>query len=604
MGMEPKKIICFCPLEKKVNEDVKFCDINDYYVPNLFDGIDEEAMALARRISKFRGDETFQDMLTYDGSFNLFEFVKFEFVYEFLEDVIRKIKLVKRTIESEDPDEIIIEGKQDQFEKIVRSVAKSEDIVVRTLIKSGSFEETLNNAGKRFKSIARGFLRSLRRTKRRYLGKVRLLLEKRTTVSKNKKVLFVLYSRNHVNTTMPIIKELKTSGKEVKIIGLNVGSDQKKFQRLKEEKQPFTNLEAYITRGISSKAKKSKREFSKQWRSLKNDPRFKEQLEYDNVSIWEIAKDKFEYFFSIHFVDIVRYIETMKHVCEIEQPDIIIISELGLIPIGKAAIEVGNLKDVLTLGIQQGFWPDIALFETISSDEDPIPPKRIAVYGDFTKRVLVKRGGNAEKIVVTGDPKLDNLAKADVLYNRDEVCDILKIDSRKHVLVLATNPIGGRDNEELLKGVFAAIKDVPNAQLVVKPHPAEDESFHKGIAKQMGMSKVIITKDIDLHALLYACDVLLVVHSTVALEAMRLEKPVISINLTNIVNHINYAGSGAAIGVSRQEDIAPAIMKVLEDKTARNELVERERNYVFDQLYKNDGKATKRVVGLIEAMLE
>lgn len=597
-----KKKVCFQPLGKKIKEDVKFCDINDYYVPNLFENIDEEAMGIARRTSRYDDDGTFREMLTYEGHFDLFEFVKFEFVYEFLEDTLRKVKLLKRAIENEVPDEIILEGNRDAFEKIVSSVAESNGVSVRELLKGGSLEDIQKKSKNSFKILTRNFLRQIRRSKRRYFGKLRILIDKKMTGT-GKKILFVLYSRNHVNTTLPIIKELRASGKEVRIIGLNVGRDQKKFQTLKEEKQPFSNLERYITRDISSRVKKTRNDFLKKWELLKKDPHFKEQLSYDGISLWEVAKDKFEYFFRTHFADITMYIEVMKQICDDEKPDMIITSDTGLIPVGASAVRVGNLKGIPTLAVQQGFHPDISLLETISPEEEPFPPKRITAYGDFTKRVFEKRGCNPEKIVVTGDTRLDDLARAGEQYSREKVCNLLNIDQKKRIIVLATNPIGNEDNKALLECVFVAMKDIPNAQLVVKPHPSENENFHRRIARHMSIDNVIINKQINLQALLFACDALLCVHSTVALEAIRLKKPVISINLTNIVDRMDYAGNGVALGVCKKEDIPKAIISVLEDEKVKEGLIENGSNYAFDHLYKNDGKATKRVVEVIEAMI-
>ena len=90
----------------------------------------------------------------------------------------------------------------------------------------------------------------------------------------------------------------------------------------------------------------------------------------------------------------------------------------------------------------------------------------------------------------------------------------------------------------------------------------------------------------------------------VALEAMILGKPVVTVNLTNQPDLVPYAQSGAALGVYKAEDIASAVRKVLQDPETRKGLELGRQKYLYEQFFKLDGQATKRVVDLIYRMIE
>ncbi len=64
-----------------------------------------------------------------------------------------------------------------------------------------------------------------------------------------------------------------------------------------------------------------------------------------------------------------------------------------------------------------------------------------------------------------------------------------------------------------------------------------------------------------------------------------------------------YASSGAAIGVYREEDIAPAMRDALYNEEARQRLAVNRKKFVYDYAYKQDRQASKRVAKLIKNMI-
>jgi len=165
---------------------------------------------------------------------------------------------------------------------------------------------------------------------------------------------------------------------------------------------------------------------------------------------------------------------------------------------------------------------------------------------------------------------------------------------------------GLRDEENIknFNAVFATIKEFPEALLIIKQHPAEPKRYTQMIAhylKKYNVSAIIVPKDCDIYELLYICDLMITRHSTTAMEAVALNKPVIILNLSGEPYPVEYVKEGIALGVYKAEDLKPVIKKLIENNSI---LAKNRGKYIKKYLYKIDGKATERIVNLIEDMIE
>ena len=92
---------------------------------------------------------------------------------------------------------------------------------------------------------------------------------------------------------------------------------------------------------------------------------------------------------------------------------------------------------------------------------------------------------------------------------------------------------------------------------------------------------------------------MITVSSTTGLETLIMGKYLITINLSGKPDEMPYAESGAAIGVYKPKDIAPAIKSILEDQIVRKKLTKKTKVFIYDQCYKIDGKASERIINMI-----
>jgi hypothetical protein len=231
----------------------------------------------------------------------------------------------------------------------------------------------------------------------------------------------------------------------------------------------------------------------------------------------------------------------------------------------------------------------------------------VAVLGQSAKDVHIARGAPPENIFVTGQPRFDLMFSKK--FNKERFLSQLGIPQNKGIVVLATQQLvpmlwSKDERKAFIKTIAQAMGTFPDEQLVIKLHPAEHISDYQHLLKEIGCDNAILCQNVDLYELLNACNLLMTVFSTVAVEAMLFNKPVICIEFTGRRSISYYTDDGAAIGVHREEDLVPAMHKALYNLKVREKLEQNRKRFLSKSVYKPDGQTSKRVTDLITQMIE
>jgi len=286
---------------------------------------------------------------------------------------------------------------------------------------------------------------------------------------------------------------------------------------------------------------------------------------------------------------ILYLIPTFKH----KKPDIIIVVN-DLTFFGRAAIVAGHIMKISSVRIS-------ASVVAPNQRTPPLYADFMVVSGEAIKKVYVQSGIPEEKIIITGNPRFDTLFKRNRIEDRNKIFAKYKLDPNKKLIVFTSQPI--QEREKLLNAVFNTLKKLPEMQLIVKLHPSESALLYYQIMDMIKLNNAIIVEDIEIYELLNAADCVLTSFSATGLEAMMLDKPVISINLTGELDRMPYAESGAALGVYHEDELAPAIMRALINDAVREKLKVSREKFVERYNYKMDGQAAKRVIDLFDEII-
>lgn len=229
---------------------------------------------------------------------------------------------------------------------------------------------------------------------------------------------------------------------------------------------------------------------------------------------------------------------------------------------------------------------------------------KIAVFGDYTKKLLISEGVDPERVVVTGSPKFDDLFYCRSDNYKANLLNEFNIKNKKIVLLFTQYFVEKgkwtpKQRIYFITQIYRALEKLEDVQLIIKIHPKEDEKVYKTILDDAKISDVIIVKNYPINILLTACDMTLGIYSTTLLEAMILEKPVIMINLFDQAESEKvYGNSGAAV-VTSDEQLYPTLKTVLFDQKVRNEMLRKNKEFIAKRIYITNYKASKKIADLI-----
>ncbi len=230
----------------------------------------------------------------------------------------------------------------------------------------------------------------------------------------------------------------------------------------------------------------------------------------------------------------------------------------------------------------------------------------IAAWGESSAEYFRRRGVPDERIHLVGCPRFDALLATDWAAAGADAARRLGLGGR--VLLLVTNPIddlGLTSTAEKLALVrrFAAglgpLFEDPELTLVVKIHRRESAAdYRAALAGAAPEGRLRVVGDEPLYPLLGAAAAVVVIASTVGLEALLLGRPLGVLEVPRVGYVHDYVGSGAAAALAPGDGLADSVGALLERPAARRREVE---DYLSHTLAVRRG-ATRRVAELVAGL--
>jgi len=225
-------------------------------------------------------------------------------------------------------------------------------------------------------------------------------------------------------------------------------------------------------------------------------------------------------------------------------------------------------------GLQHGFIYRHWLNYRHEADEMQPDPRNAADHGfpypastllfdQHAERHLAAAGRfPSSALHVTGSARLDELIAA-IQSLTDADLARARTESRAGDRSLVLFAAKEREARPFLPALVQAIRQMPDVQLVVKPHPAETTGVYTGALDGVANAHVL-PPDAPLPPLLKAARALVTVNSTVAVDALSLGVPVLVIGLPN--NLSPFVEAGEMRGGRTAEEIRAVLNEVLYDQ--------------------------------------
>ena len=359
------------------------------------------------------------------------------------------------------------------------------------------------------------------------------------------------------------------------------------------------NFDDFVTPDIRSTCETEFAERLPLWIKALESPSFREEFSLWEKDLCPDIRDRLMRVFQKEFSQEMITIKTLRHLVGKRNVVLVLVWNDSLPP-----------HRALTLGAQGMGVPVLHVSHAIHGMDptnEVVYADRVAVCGNYSRDAYISRGNPSGKIVVTGNPDWDKYRVLPKMWQRDTICRSLGLDTRKRTVLFATFhlgvPYGPKDAtlpERFYRCLLRSIRELNRChsiQLAVKLHPVERDRqpWYQRIAMEEGLENVVI-QSACLEKLLFVSDVVVCRGSNIGFEALLLGKPVISHGMTL------YGEEKAAIVTNSDSELKAAIEKSLFDPHVRRELDKNGRDAAYRFNHLDDGKATHRVMNLIEKM--
>ena len=234
-------------------------------------------------------------------------------------------------------------------------------------------------------------------------------------------------------------------------------------------------------------------------------------------------------------------------------------------------------------------------------------PNALISYGEYEKQLLTKKSiWKPDSIIPLGCPRYDFIKK---IKPNKTLRNKLKIEYNKKILFWPT-----QTHDELMTengewaastdAVFKAMKNNPEWFLLIKLHPGENVKFslkfYQKYKSKYKVSNVEILEFSQMHTFdsVALSDAVITKHSTVGLEALLMNKPVINLELKKSWDLSQFKELKSNLIVKKASDLN-TFLKIIQTNKYK-ELFEKEVRKYISKHFSNWGNATNKISQLIK----
>lgn len=348
-------------------------------------------------------------------------------------------------------------------------------------------------------------------------------------------------------------------------------------------------------------------------RQFRDSAQLASSLCYKDVPLGGILNGRFNFLFEKYLPIAIEYLQAIEvAICQEHPCLFILVYEEG--PYGRAATIAGEKFFIPTLALQHGMlaspYTAAYYFPKVSTDlrADPFScpiPTCTAIYGEYTEKLLTEVSSYPkDRVAVVGMPAYDQVLRSTVGFSAVRIRADLGMELSRSIVLVISQPFYSRDDRQFyMEMVLTGAAELSEVQWVVKLHPSDrkGEDWKHAIG-QRGLTNVIVFER-HLHELLFTCDLVVAWASTAMLEAVTFSKPVLAVEIPGCQSAVRFLGSDLAWGVKDVAQLTHMVESVLGDIELRRGMVERGQRVLEQHIHAPDGKATDRLLAVVEGLI-
>ena len=544
--------------------------------------------------------EEVRDLLVFEG-LNLGSTLEQELLHYFL-SLYRKAITIFKIIETEKPKRVIIASYLNNFVKRICDAKSIELIEIGEKEHPSLYFNKINikfNLGKFPISfhISRENFNKIKKIVEKLLQSFRLSYQLNT---KRKSILLVDFNPVMYND---LLNELSKFDKDILLLNQRRPAiwNLQSLKIIKNSKCKIVQLDTFqkYLDVKSHKLDKLSENLNAVW---KQDTIFDEMFQIDSFTLWDSIKDSFVKMCTLRFQESARRILLLTEFFEKTNISTILEwAETGQEE--KELLYLAKKHQIPTLMLQHNLFPSSKTWDKydrfIIGFSHPFLSDKQIIWDELTKIQALSLGIQKESLLLIGSPKHDQF------FNYTP-------NTTKNIIILATTSASNTSIEmtpfdayvkfeNFIREVCRICKQIPDKQLIVKPHPQADYNTNiTALIKEIDPT-IPIVYDANLVELISSCELLITFNnSTIALESIILNKPTISLQFEKWAEEDNLVKMNALLSISEVDQVENGIKKLLYDKDIQN-TYQNNRNIFLDK-FVNKGSASNELAKVLDKL--
>ena len=231
------------------------------------------------------------------------------------------------------------------------------------------------------------------------------------------------------------------------------------------------------------------------------------------------------------------------------------------------------------------------------------------VYGQKAKDYLIALRIQPQNLIVSGAPYIDRLSvvkKSVYPMLRKKLC----LKNEDGFVLLTLSKPGYCPSYQhfncIVESIVKLSTNKPEIDIIAKLHRGDNKKNYSKIKRNYPDNRLHIVENgskgfpKNIFDWLSGCKLVITSASTVALEAMLMKVPVITIDYMNEYQGVDFIDLGATIHVKTETKLFEAVQDVLYSPEKFNDVIERANQYIESYFYKPEGKASERVADYLD----
>ncbi len=232
------------------------------------------------------------------------------------------------------------------------------------------------------------------------------------------------------------------------------------------------------------------------------------------------------------------------------------------------------------------------------------------LFGEAAKKDLISKGTPASQLVVTGAPYLDQIEYSNKNIHPLLKKNILLTESKPYFLIAMSGPGHSTSYahfQVILENLFAIAAKYPEVQWVIKMHRKDQIENYKEVLNRYSDHKIHIVKHNEIgfpksiFQWLQGATVLLTGTSTVAVEAMAIGIPVITMDFMKEYKMVDFIDLGSTIHVTNTQQLEVSVENIVKKPEVYKSTSKKAAIYASQFFYKSGASASERIVQYIES---